>query len=525
MIPTTNPSVVRRPIRRSVLSAATDLGRSVLVLLVAAAAIVVTSPAPSVEAASTPTFRALDTRSGAQPGYGTTTCVRVAGLNSIPSSAHAVTVNIAAVQPRAQGYITAYPSGTSRPSTSTVNYQAGRNISNNAIVQVGSLSKICLYASAQTHLLVDVTGYFTTGDFRSVAARRARDTRTGAKPRPGSTVCAQVTGNGVPPDAKAVFVNVTSVRPEANGNLTAFPNGVSRPGIPTVKYRANETIANGAVVEVGSLGRVCVHTTKYSHVLIDVTGYFPSSSQYIGLTGSRLLDTRNSTWLTSGSTRCVRVVGRGGVADNATSVFVNLTAVSPSSNGFLTVDPAGAPRSATSSMNYRTGETRSNGGWVRIGRDGDICVYSSKSTHVTIDVVGYLEGDTPYSANCKGIGRQTYLIRTSPPGVPPSFIVYCLRPNSVFSCPAGQMPVMTPARLGYGSIVQNGVTQYASYQVWAPGDCGTSLPDYTWGPIGDQITSACRNKPFQFAVLIVGTRGVYGGVAAFVIGGTCLIYA
>jgi hypothetical protein len=87
----------------------------------------------------------------------------MAGRCDIPADADAVAVNVTVTQPTAIGHLTIYPLGAALPSTSTINYGAGRTRANNAIVQLGfgdSIAVTCGQSSGTTHFIVDVVGYF-----------------------------------------------------------------------------------------------------------------------------------------------------------------------------------------------------------------------------------------------------------------------------------------------------------------------------------------------------------------------------
>ena len=58
-----------------------------------------------------------------------------------------------------------WPSGTPRPQTSNLNFQAGQNIPNLVIVPVGADGKFQLYngSPGAVHLIADVAGYILGG--------------------------------------------------------------------------------------------------------------------------------------------------------------------------------------------------------------------------------------------------------------------------------------------------------------------------------------------------------------------------
>lgn len=120
-----------------------------------------------------------------------------------------------------------------------------------------------------------------------------------------------------------------------------------------------------------------------------VDGFYP-------LPPCRLVDTRRPAgpWgapaLATGETRVFPVSGSCGVPPDATALSVNVTAVTPAANGFLTLFEPGAPRPVASTINVRTGETRANNGIVRlIGHPRAIAVYSGVQVDVAVDVNGY----------------------------------------------------------------------------------------------------------------------------------------
>jgi len=73
----------------------------------------------------------------------------------------AVVVNLTATQPTAGSYLTAYPSGTSRPLASDLNFGPGQTIPNLVVVKLGAGGKFSVYnAQGNTHVIADVVGYY-----------------------------------------------------------------------------------------------------------------------------------------------------------------------------------------------------------------------------------------------------------------------------------------------------------------------------------------------------------------------------
>jgi hypothetical protein len=116
--------------------------------------------------------RVLDTRGPAGP-YGAPALAAgarrtfvFAGQCGIPVNAAAVVVNVIAINPSADGFLTLFPGGTPQPPTSTINYRTGIVRANNAIVKLGvgellgQIDVLCGQFSGTVNTVVDVNGYF-----------------------------------------------------------------------------------------------------------------------------------------------------------------------------------------------------------------------------------------------------------------------------------------------------------------------------------------------------------------------------
>ena len=80
---------------------------------------------------------------------------------SPPSAAVALSVNLTATDPGADGFLALFPPGTS-PSSS-LNYRAGVTRANNAVLlldRYGHTAVRCSQPSGSSHFLLDVNGYF-----------------------------------------------------------------------------------------------------------------------------------------------------------------------------------------------------------------------------------------------------------------------------------------------------------------------------------------------------------------------------
>ncbi len=121
-----------------------------------------------------------------------------------------------------------------------------------------------------------------------------------------------------------------------------------------------------------------------------------SPSEFIALTPKRVCDTRvGSGGVPRRKMRReerirVKVRGVAGVANNATAVVANVTAVEASENMFFTVYPGSTARPTTSNINGGPGRPVPNLVVMAVGADGYIDVFNSHGeTHCIVDVFGY----------------------------------------------------------------------------------------------------------------------------------------
>ena len=126
-----------------------------------------------------------------------------------------------------------------------------------------------------------------------------------------------------------------------------------------------------------------------------------SAGGFVGVTPNRLLDTRETAQgpCVNGTRNLTVTGGATSIPTAASAVALNVTVVSPSDAGYLTVFPAGATRPTASNLNYLTGEIVPNGVYVKVGTSNQISIYASAGCpNVVVDVLGYFEGTTPVEA-------------------------------------------------------------------------------------------------------------------------------
>jgi subtilisin family serine protease len=248
------------------------------------------------------------------------------------------------------------------------------------------------------------------GTFIPVTARRVLDTRTGtgapvAPIGPGEAVPIQVGGLGPIPGTgvAAVVLHVTAVNESQPTYLTLWPTGEARP-LASNLNAGRDTLANNLViVKAGPGGWVSVYNALgTTDVVADVTGWFSdgttaAGSAFVGVTPTRLLDTRDGTGvpaagpLGAGGRVALAVAGASGspVPAGATAAVVNLTAVSPRAPTFLQAY-VGPDAPGTAVLNVNVDTTVANLAIVPLDADGTVTIRNALgSTQVVADVVGY----------------------------------------------------------------------------------------------------------------------------------------
>jgi hypothetical protein len=247
--------------------------------------------------------------------------------------------------------------------------------------------------------------------FTALIPTRLLDTRsTGAPFGAGGTINLTVTGTaGVASDATAVALNVTVTDTTSASYLSLYPTGGARGSISNLNWVAGETVANSAIVPVGSAGQVSIYNhTGRTDVVVDVDGYFApvapgaSAGAYVPLAPVRIADTRagsglpdaNST-LRSGGTLNVQVSGQGGVPAEASAAILNVTATDTTSSSYLTVFPQGASPPNASNLNWVSGATVANRVLVPLSSSGQITVFNhAGAADVVVDVDGFFTNGT-----------------------------------------------------------------------------------------------------------------------------------
>ena len=196
-------------------------------------------------------------------------------------------------------------------------------------------------------------------------------------------------------------LNVTVNNPAASGFVTVYPCG-KRELVSSVNYVAGQTVANAVIAPVSTSGEVCFFSNVNTHVIVDINGWFPTSSSYApALVPARVFDTRASE--SPNALRAVTKTKIGGTTElrvqmtnlkditppnGVSAVALNVTVTNPDGPGFITVYPCNA-RGLVSSVNFVAGQTVANAVIAPVSPAGEVCFFSNIATDLLVDINGY----------------------------------------------------------------------------------------------------------------------------------------
>lgn len=223
-------------------------------------------------------------------------------------------------------------------------------------------------------------------------------------------------------DTAAIVVYFTVVHPSAAGYITTYPGDALRPLASTVNFAAGEVKGNNATLKLNQTGtgsHFKVFTSSAAHLVADVVGYYAkpvaldllsSNLVYTPVTPCRILDTRNvgpNTGALIGGSLPRSFIGwndsytvQGGdnsscglpYSTNNAAIVVNFAVVGPSTDGYITAYPADKAQPFAATVNFVAGDVKGNNTILKLNQttgEVDFKVYSSSTTHLVADVVGY----------------------------------------------------------------------------------------------------------------------------------------
>lgn len=220
--------------------------------------------------------RVLDTRSGAPVAAGGVVTVDLS--TKVPATATAVTFNLTGVSATQSTYITAWPTGATRPRASNLNLMNGEATPNQVTMALSRDRKVSLYNHAgSVHLLVDPTGFYASDRglaFFPVVPTRILDTRPARGLGQGETHAVSLAGI-LPAGASSIVCNVTGTNTTATTYVTIWPTGSTKPKSSHLNLVAGQTAANMALLELGTDKSIQIYNNAgYADIVADFAGYF-----------------------------------------------------------------------------------------------------------------------------------------------------------------------------------------------------------------------------------------------------------
>ncbi|MCB0995768.1 MAG: hypothetical protein KDB21_11790, partial [Acidimicrobiales bacterium] len=353
--------------------------------------------------AVTPT-RVIDTRVG--PGRlaanGQLT-LPLEGVAGVPEDA-VVALAVTATGASGRGFVTVHRCVEQRPLVSSMNFGPGVSTTNLVMVGTGAGSALCAFSNVETHLIVDLVGWWPLGvETTAIVPTRLLDTRTDAVTTQvlaaGQTVVMDITTPHDVPDSGvgAVALHVASTGAPTDGFVTVWPcDAAQRPVAANLNHPAGTTVSNLVLSEVAEDGSVCLFTSAGGELIVDVQAWWPATSTYHPVVPDRVLDTRSPSDATGGlpvgSGEIVRLdlsAHPALVGQDVSAVALEVAATQARGKGHLVVWDCATPRPAAASLTYgpdRTTATLVLGG---VGADGTVCLFAYSATHLVADLQGW----------------------------------------------------------------------------------------------------------------------------------------
>ena len=223
---------------------------------------------------------------------GGTINLQITGRGGVPATGvSAVALNLTATGPTADTFVTAYPTGITKPLASNLNLVAGQTVPNRVIVKVGTNGQISLFNLGGTvHLIVDVAGWFTDNTDADAIGGRF----TGITPvRVLEHVAEQPGGrwrNGESGDRRQLRHPVHGQRDSADGGRRqrhrhrtdggGLPDCISVAGAlgplaSDLNFVPGQTVPNLVIAKLGPDGKLSIfNNAGNSHIVVDVLGWY-----------------------------------------------------------------------------------------------------------------------------------------------------------------------------------------------------------------------------------------------------------
>jgi starvation-inducible outer membrane lipoprotein len=285
----------------------------------------------------------------------------------------------------AAGWFQVLPCDATPGAYSTSNAtEAGETIANLAIVQLDAAGKTCVYNQNPTSdIFVDLQGYLDPSAF-TPETRRLLDTR---QPPPKLPVEAGGRISFVGRPNGLAVVSIVATQTLAPGYLQVLPCAASPGAYSNLNVdRADQTIANLAVLQLDARGESCIYTQGGGHLIVDLQGYLDPATFTVA--SQRLLDTRQPPPKTPlpADTRAEVVGQPNGLA------VLSIIGSETRAPGYFQLLGCAETEGAYSNLNSdRAGQTRANLAIAQLDGNGKTCLHTQSGAHLIADLQGYFD--------------------------------------------------------------------------------------------------------------------------------------
>lgn len=341
---------------------------------------------------------------GAKPTAGQTLRFPIAGGHGIPRDARGAVLSVTASKGADPGWVVVWSCDEPLPFAASLTLdEAGRTITNTALVELASDGSACLWASTSAHFSVSVAGWTPpAGAVRHLNPSQVYASADGRRQPGGTTVSFATAGRGgIPIGADAAALSVTVTDTAGPGWVTLWSCDRPRPFAASLTVdEAGQTVTNLVLTEVDADGRVCLFTSANLRVNISSVAWLDTTDDLHLLVPGRVLATSPMERIgyagpkpTGGQTIEVPVAGRGGVPTSGVeAVSFAVSVMQTARPGWVIVWSCDDPIPLAATLTFdEPDQLRSNLGFVELSADGTVCVWTSAPAHVSLDVNGWID--------------------------------------------------------------------------------------------------------------------------------------
>ena len=227
---------------------------------------------------------------------------------------------------------------------------------------------------------------------------------------------------GIPDGAEAVSLNITVVGPLGLGYVLLYPEGGAQPNVSTLNFTAGQTLANAAIVPLGSGGSgggiTVAAALSNTELLIDTNGYYAAAgvgayNTFLGVGAGNFTMTGDENTAIGFGALDLNTTGSLNIAVGTAALLVNTTGNQNTANGGYALFGNTEGSGNTAIGNFALSSNTTGGGNVAIG-SGTLSTIATSSSNIAI---GYQAGTNLevgefniYLAN-NGLPTESYTTR------------------------------------------------------------------------------------------------------------------